>query len=468
METSYFFKESIIGILLLIFIMLMLMLIPSARKFINKNIIPMMGLTFVMGFLLYLRGFWFGASNNFFSASLRAAVASLEMFASRSNLIEVEEELKEGNHLYMAIFSFVHFFAILLTLTFIIDLFGKRLVSRILAKTLRTNASGKNLYIFDGADDVAQTVAKSIPEDPNNRFIFVRGVLGGPETKSLSILDAILQGVKSKKKEESCESLGTVLYTQISLTDALANKETWLYKSVIKMLQAFKTAKVFLLTDDSNLNADAAYNLSNDLPEGLDVTIHAGVNTTKPHVMKLKGRKYIKYANRSRLVVDDLCETTPLMKEGKGKRTMIIGFGYTARRCIKVLAQEGFDRIDVIDPEYATRGEEFLCFNPSIRTMEGVRFFTHDKKSNAFWAYVRDNIDTLENVIVFGQERKANYEIAVNIIRYAQHARKDVSEFRVYMMEKERHEEDNVQGLYTFGCTGDIYTYERIKQTETE
>lgn len=453
--------NSLAGIILFSLYVTATLMIPKTRKFTINHMLGLMLGTYGAGFLLYLWGFWHGASNNFFTASLRAAVAALEMFASRNSLIEVSEELKEENIIYMIIFSLVHFQAAMLTLVLIIDMFGKRLHSRILADFLYFGARKKKLIIFDGAEESSKAIASSIPADPANLIIFIRSVLD-PEVKSVSLFDVLLRNSRKRSATDEFEALGYVLITPVSLSEALCARKGWVYSLVRMLINKCSSAEIFLTSWGSETNADAAYTLSEDLPDGLDVHIYTGVNIAMPHAQKLMGKKYVCISSRSSYVVEDLCKNTPLLSGGSRGRTLIIGFGRTARRCIEILCEEEFRQIDVVAPEVRIYSEEFLCFHPDLRDMEGLRFYSYATRSNDFWTYLFNNISSISNVIVFGQDKAANYNIAAQILRYAKTVIADTDGFRVYLMEDSGQAGDDAPGMYTFGKTEDIYSYTQI------
>lgn len=459
-----FHISALAATLLLLLYVSINVLVPRFRKFTLKHILGLMSGTFLAGYVIYLWGFWHGASDNFFTASLRALISALEMFASRNDLIEVSEHLKEDNPLYMALFALIHFQALMLTLIFIVDIFGKRLESRILANGLVLGAKSRRLFLFDGADERTEAIVKSLEKDPGNLIVFVKGMLD-PEVKSLSIFEAFIKGSRNRAKADGFEDLGHVLNTPVSLSVALSTRKGWVYRSMMKLICRCRSTEVFLLSWESAMNAEAAYALSQDLPEGMDVTIHAGVNVNRAHAGKLAGQKYVKIFNRSLRVVEDLCGRTPVLEEGKDRKTLILGFGHTAMRCVEVLSESGFKSIDVIDPETGRRKEEFLCFHPALRGKEGLRFFSHALRSNDFWAYLYENIAATGNVIIFGQDKAANYEYATQILRYAVSVKSDMSDFHIYLMEDSRQPGDDESHIHFFGTTENIYNYQQITKS---
>lgn len=87
-----------------IFLFLMLIFFfykKEARKLIINHLMGCALVVFAAGTLLYLVGFWHeGTSQNYLASVLRSVTASMEMFVSESELIEVREECKE-DLLYM-------------------------------------------------------------------------------------------------------------------------------------------------------------------------------------------------------------------------------------------------------------------------------------------------------------------------------------------------------------------------------
>lgn len=122
-----------------------------------------------MGVVLYMIGFnWEGSRNNLLVLFLRSTISSLEMFVSQSELIEVSHHLKES-HLYMVVFSLVHFLAVFISAIFVIRLFGLRLLSMVRMWFSSRLYHKPDLYVFWGVNDVTMTVAESLAKSVRQR-----------------------------------------------------------------------------------------------------------------------------------------------------------------------------------------------------------------------------------------------------------------------------------------------------------
>lgn len=118
------------------------------------------GLVFVLGFILYSIGFYDGGTKeSLLALFLRAALSSIEMFASHSDLIEVRHACHE-NVAYMIAFAAVHFTAVSLSIEFILQTFlYKSMVKRKLKKKVK---KAKKVFIFWGISEVSTSLAKIV------------------------------------------------------------------------------------------------------------------------------------------------------------------------------------------------------------------------------------------------------------------------------------------------------------------
>lgn len=148
------------------------------RSFMSRHLKSFALFTLVSGMTLYFIGFNDeGCKGNTTALFLRSLLSSLEMFASHSDLIEVEHHCK-NDHLYMFLFSITHFLAVFISAFFIIKLFGYRLASWFSANTLllkwnkykflshfgfkQNKSHKKNLFVLWGVNDNSVTLAESI------------------------------------------------------------------------------------------------------------------------------------------------------------------------------------------------------------------------------------------------------------------------------------------------------------------
>lgn len=183
----HLFNTDMILLIVAILVTLGILAIPSVSKWITKRLYLMAGVVLFCGFILYLDGFNDkGCENNPVALVARASISALEMFASHSDLIEVRHELHE-NHLYMTIFSVVHFCAVLVSAIFVINLFGLRFRNWFRKLSWKCSDCKRNgcTYIFWGINNESLALAKNIHKTDNTcRIVFIYTPIDHPHEHS--------------------------------------------------------------------------------------------------------------------------------------------------------------------------------------------------------------------------------------------------------------------------------------------
>ena len=172
------------ALILLVVIGLLLSIFSYVKPLLNKKLSWLALGVWLSGFGLYCIGFNHEGSDNFLILALRASLSSVEMFASHSDLLEVQHSCHASKG-YMLAFAITHFMAVVVSAAFIVSLMGLRFVSRfqIYKKHLKlrihqmalgcirrfgwSNREEKSLfredwYIFWGVNPNSILVAKSI------------------------------------------------------------------------------------------------------------------------------------------------------------------------------------------------------------------------------------------------------------------------------------------------------------------
>ncbi len=176
---------SLLGLLGAIFLVGFIFKRHAARQWVMQHLMGCAVTVFLCGVMLYVIGFnWEGTQGNAIALLLRSVTASMEMFVSESELIEVHE-VPKSDFLYMTIFSIVHFLAICISAAFVIHILGTRAVSFLRMSRLANfpYKKDKEAYVFFDISDEAVDLAKSIhdhhrslPKEQRRpyRIIFVR------------------------------------------------------------------------------------------------------------------------------------------------------------------------------------------------------------------------------------------------------------------------------------------------------
>lgn len=157
----------------------------AARQWVMQHLMGCAVTVFLCGVMLYVIGFsWEGTQGNAIALLLRSVTASMEMFVSESELIEVHE-VPKSHFLYMTAFAIVHFLAICISAAFVIHVLGTRAISFLRMSRVANFRcrKDKEVYVFFDISDEAVDLAKSIhthhsslPDEKKRpfRIIFVR------------------------------------------------------------------------------------------------------------------------------------------------------------------------------------------------------------------------------------------------------------------------------------------------------
>lgn len=157
-----------LAVILLVILALFVISKRNVRKHLINHLMAYAIIVFGVGVLLYMSGFNYeGTCGNFIPLFLRSVMASMEMFVSESELIEVQEACKE-DVIYMLLFAVTHFLAICVSAAFIIHLLGIRLKSYVYMRWPWSRK--KELFVFF---DLSQ-------------FILSKGYISGKKGERLS------------------------------------------------------------------------------------------------------------------------------------------------------------------------------------------------------------------------------------------------------------------------------------------
>lgn len=132
----------------------------NMRRHVIRHLIHYALGVFVSGTLIYIIGFSTeGTGHNPLVLCLRSVIASMEMFLSESELIEVAPLMKE-NPYYMIAFSIIHFLAVCISAAFILHIIGIRCRSFIRMRLASQKDS--DVFVFFDLSQESINLAKNI------------------------------------------------------------------------------------------------------------------------------------------------------------------------------------------------------------------------------------------------------------------------------------------------------------------
>ena len=514
------FNSGLLAAIFFIFVAICI-LDRGCRKFIFHHLKTIASTVFLAGVALYVIGFNdMGSQNNLLTLLLRSSIASVEMFVSESELIEVKHSLHESP-LYMTAFAITHFAAVFVSAIFILRLFGLKLLTRATLWLKRKMPRGK-LYVFWDINPNTMAVADSIRKNSNDLLVFIK--LPGEQHAHSSrfTFSHFFQTANSDIEPymdhiENLKGLVMTANRKLSMdlvgNDGLAGFYRQLgLQSLGKTITKYEQVEFFFLSEDMNANIEAISTLKKQaslgkpeadkrfaLPKDLHVYCHARRNHFTEGILSGKGLKYhIHLIDSSLLSVMQLKENgSNLTKYGRNHpvnfvdidvstgtvssafHALIIGFGETGQDAFRFLYEfspfvksvkpgpDGLDciteqerKIYIIDRQLDRLKAAFLNDAPALKGSKAIEWLEGmNPESPSFWDKLHTFIDKLNYVVVTLDSDEFASTIAIRLFEFAYQYRKDMSKFRIYVR---LHNENNKKILE------DIGKYKLIHETDGE
>lgn len=445
------------------------------------------------GWVIYFIGFFEkGTMYSPLALILRPLLSSIEMFVSHSDLLEVNEGLKD-NALYMSLFSLIHFTAVAMSAVFVIHYMGARLSSLIRFHHAK-NKKNKDLYVFFGVDENSMMLAKDIHKmDINNEdvIVFVELPVDEDVNEDRISFERLLAHFSYRRElldmVNDCKAIlkrSSYLKAMVSLPSEKDNKKAD-KDDILKNLQINKlmpkNGKTYLmiLSENEKANVKLALKLK-ELPSlkgDVKILCHARrdkINTlfegvTKQekkdtvsgeesetivnlrmidtsflavHSLKVhkKGKKY-----EHKKIIDDFdCYPVNFIDCYDGLATsdltaMVIGFGETGQDALNFVyefgqfpyANETIEHLHcfAIDRDMDRLKADYLTNAPEMNTpTSGIQYLTMDIHSQQFWQKIAELIGQLNFVIITLNDDKESLELALRINEFAMRQRKSVDD----------------------------------------
>ena len=429
------------------------------RKKVMDHLMGCAIVVFLMGVGLYAVGFWHeGTENNILAALFRSVTASMEMFVSESELIEVHEVCKD-NLLYMLLFSTVHFLAICISAAFIIHLMGLRFRSYV--KMRFALKSQRDVYVFFDLSQESVNLAKDICRTReeqarrNYQIVFVKTPTEKSHLERFSFSHIL------NLSDGGNEIMGELIRMDALLTYSRKNVAIGMENADWKQSVALNSLRRYLLRssgdryffclspdEDSNINTAVAlsYRYSdakkdhiycrachNSITEGLASQHLHFIDSAYLSVLELK--KNVDYQPVSFVRPDT----------GKGVatkpfRALIIGFGATGWEVFRFLyefsafvgkdGEENPFYCDIIDPQARQLEGGFYLRCPALRpagdhadgsqgqdTHSRITF--HEGTLENLSEKVEDLIKELDYIVVCTDNEKENLSIGITLLDLA-------------------------------------------------
>lgn len=438
---------------------------------------------FLSGIFLYIIGFnEEGTGNNPTALLLRSITASMEMFVSESELIEVQEGIKK-NPYYMIWFSVTHFLAICISAAFIIHIMGIRFFSY-LKMRLTWRKQRKDLYIFFDLSQESITLAKDIyktrKEDKNFQIVFTKTPMEENHLERFSF-SHILSFADNKNEtiEQLMEINALLTYSRKSVTIGM-NEREWKDTVGLNNLRRYIKKYVgkkyfFCLSSNEENNINTAVALSKRYQDHNEYHIYCRANRNS--VTESFTSLNLKFIDSANLAVLELKKDVsyqpvsfvkPDTKVGvatKPFRCMIVGFGEMGFEVFSFLYEfssfvsrdneENPFYCDIIDPKARQLENSLYLHCPELKEKEEDKKKTHvisfhegTVESNR--NLVEELIKIVDYVVVCTDSENENISMGITLLDLAYRYRHFSSKLTVFVGINDNREYKKAQEIARF------------------
>lgn len=481
----------------------------SIRRHIIRHLMLYACVVFGVGFLLYLIGFnWEGSRLNAVALVFRSITASMEMFVSESELIEVAKGAKE-NPWYMSMFAVTHFCAICISAAFILHILGIRFRSYIKMRMARKQE--KDVYVFFDLSRESVALAKDIyrtrEKDKNYQIVFVKTPMEESHLERYSF-SHILSFADNKNEaiEELIDINAFLTYSRKSITIGLDEKE-WTDAVGLSLLRRYikrcsGTRHFFCLSPNDDNNINTAVALNKRYPEA-QVYCRAKNNSitdsfSNPNLKFIDSSNLAVMELKKKVAYQPVSFVKPDTKKGvatKPFRSIIIGFGETGTEIFRFLyefssfvgqdSEENPFYCDIIDPKVDFLKNRLYQHCPALEEVESktrtISFHNGTIESNR--RIIKDLIESVDYIVVSTDNENENLSIGITLLdlayKYRHYSNKltifvGVNDNREYKKAQEIAEfynrcgqRDGQNNLYEFslvpfGANEQLFTYKNI------
>lgn len=503
-------------IILILFGLLLLFNNKCAKKFVTNHLSWIALFIWLSGFLLYAIGFKETGSTSPITLSLRAALSSLEMFVSHSDLLEVADKWHH-NSAYMLWFAITHFLAVVASAIFIVRLLGLRIMSWL--TSFIYSLRKRDIFVFWGVNKNSVITAKSIREKnekacilyinlPNeqhehsSRFTFSHFFHTPNESieryvTDIEDIEALLLNANKPINQEAIKNKDNI-FNSIGLPRHCDK----LIKNVLD--SECNKVEYFFLSDNEDENISAIVALKSaykdiDNVERFRCYCHARKNSFNTAMLDCNGlRNNIYLVDSSSLSILPLKENVdnhPISFVDKNTEegyvtsdfmAMVIGFGETGRDAFRFLYEfaslpcdkngtANSKTILVVDEKLDSLMGDFLNDAPALKEKSSEIQWWHNisTHSEIFWTKIKGLINSLNYIVITVGNDEEALDLAVDLFEFAYRYRENTDKFKIYvrLRSNEMHHclsDMEASCIVPFGQNDKVFKYETLSVDAVE
>lgn len=508
------------GIVILAATALIIVFWKKLSRAVMSHMLPSALILWIVGTLLYSVGFAYeGSGLSMTSYLFRAMQASLGMFLSENELIEVSPYYKESP-VYMAIFALVHASALFLSAIIILNTIGFRLKHffLLLHESIAAKRKDRDTYVFWGFSDSSICLARDVRDKHHDaRIIFIRATNEtsiGERLELTELMNASANSVKLVKSTRAVNTIDDVIVAYLS-AEKLENAKIGRLKTIF---ERSTNINFFFLSADEGMNVKlgamvyADKSLSENPAKKVRIftkVINGGRNRILENhiVLERMSGNLIQwtFVDQSFLSVTSLKRKFDLqpvrslpsgaVRNGAvdGKFTaLILGFGDTGYEMFKYLyefssfvtsdGQNAERKIVLVDKNMDRLAGPLCISNPHIFHTDQVRMLGMNPGTVEFWRAVSEYASSVNCIAIALGDDEVDANITMDIYRailqYSERKPENIKIFlRIYHPENEEsirnlasdynsHKTDTGIEIVPFGSISEIYNIDVIMGTD--
>lgn len=455
----------------------------SLRKRIISHLMPCALVVFVFGVGLYFVGFWHeGTANNWLACAFRSITASMEMFVSESELIEVQEACK-NDMLYMLLFATTHFLAICISAAFVLHILGIRAISY-LKMRMTWRKQERDLFVFLDLSQESVNLAKDIYNtrkcDNRFRIVFVKTPMEESHLERFSFSHILSFADSRNETIEELMGINALLtYSRKSITigmDERAWKETVGLNNLRRYIKKC-TGKIhfFCLSPNEENNINTAVALSKRYEKYKDACVVI-CRANHDSITESFANPNLKFVDSANLAVMELKKNVayqpvsfvkPDIKTAvatKPFRSMIIGFGETGFEVFRFLYEfssfvgkdmsENPFYCDIIDPKAKQLENSLYLHCPGLEekvNKDGVHtVLFHKGTIEDNRNEIKELVSIVDYIVVCTDNEKENLSIGITLLNLAYKYRQNSDKLAIFIGINDNREYKKAQEISKF------------------
>lgn len=379
-----------------------------------------------------------------FTIFLRSTLSSIEMFVSQNDLIEIERAQEKP--LFLDIFIFVYSCAVVTSISALLSLFAKRVMTKVTMKVL-SRRNRKFRHIFFGLDQNSVSLAKNLDKEERIAFLEFPSDEEARKISLGSIVQNVFQGIVVKNGLD--EDKVTILKAKRNIEELIPGQDLLKQMGLARLKKLADDSTCFyILSDNAEKNvSDVMTLVTDEFFRSHTIQCHAyktglirqyerslfdtHVHFFYPDTMSVLAlREDIAYHPVNTVDIAMGADGKSLgYVNGDSFKAMIFGFGESGKEILKfIFKYASFIGADgnplpvtcyVQDPEMAKLSGTFKASTPALKYGSEIVFETVDYLSEDFWDKLKGRLDGLNYIVFSSNDGEKNLNAATHIVDYA-------------------------------------------------